>query len=329
MPLHHNAIAGFLEQVRQFAILLAIVFLIRTFGFGFYQVPTGSMETTMLVGDRFLADKFSYLFIKPKNGDIVAFNDPSFPYSPYAIMRIIQEYISIPYIGKWPSNWTKRLIGRPGDEIKGTIENGKPVIYRNGQKLDEPYVNKYPLIGIMKMSEVHVSKVAEKEALELISQRRLDPGDFAQFVAHRMHNYIDWRSYDPSMPYDKQPFHKMYADRILKDREGQPLLKLPDSPNRVAMPTAERERQQNYWNGSDEFYVKLENNQYWVMGDNRQGSKDSRYLGPIDGRLIHGRIFFRIFSIDGDDNWWIIDLLKHPIEFWTRVRWSRFLQSVA
>ena len=26
------------------------------------------------------------------------------------------------------------------------VENGKPVVYRNGENLDEPYINKYPLI---------------------------------------------------------------------------------------------------------------------------------------------------------------------------------------
>ena len=35
-------------------------FIIRTWGFGLYQVPTCSMETTMLVGERFFADKFNH-----------------------------------------------------------------------------------------------------------------------------------------------------------------------------------------------------------------------------------------------------------------------------
>ena len=38
------------------------------------------------------------------------------------------------------------------------------------------------------------------------------------------------------------------------------------------------------------FSVKLGENQYWLMGDNRLNSGDSRLFGPIDGRLIHGRI---------------------------------------
>ena len=58
---------SWLSSITEFLFLLMVVFLIRTFGFGLYQVPTGSMETTMLVGERFFADKFSYNFRKPRS----------------------------------------------------------------------------------------------------------------------------------------------------------------------------------------------------------------------------------------------------------------------
>ena len=80
----------------------------------------------------------------------------------------------------------------------------------------------------------------------------------------------------------------------------------------------------------DIYDVHLGPNQYWMMGDNRQASSDSRDWGPLDANkiLIHGRIIFRIWSIDSDMSWWIVDLLKHPIDFWHRVRWSRFFQII-
>jgi hypothetical protein len=85
----------------------------------------------------------------------------------------------------------------------------------------------------------------------------------------------------------------------------------------------------SYWNGSDEFYVELGQNQYWAMGDNREGSQDSRFWGPLDGKHIHGRILYRIWSIDSRAWLWFFDLIAHPIEFWTRVRWGRFFQRVS
>ena len=79
---------------------------------------------------------------------------------------------------------------------------------------------------------------------------------------------------------------------------------------------------------ADEYEVTLGKDDYWLMGDNRRGSKDSRFFGPVQGRLIHGRILYRIWSSDSDEQWWIIDLIKHPIDFWKRMRWSRFFQRV-
>src|SRR5438128_7914663 len=96
-------------QISEFAFLLLIVFLIRTFGYGLYQVPTGSMETTMLVGERFFADKLTIWFNPPKRGEIIAFNDPRYNYSNNIFANWFQRYM-------WgPENLTKRVIGIPGD----------------------------------------------------------------------------------------------------------------------------------------------------------------------------------------------------------------------
>ena len=122
--------AGFLATMREIAGLLLIVFIIRTVGFGLYQVPTGSMEPTMLVGERFFADKFTVLFRDIKRGDIISFNAPDasqcsmgFQYSDNKLVYLWQHYVY------GPANWTKRVIGIPGDEVKGTIEDGHPVVY--------------------------------------------------------------------------------------------------------------------------------------------------------------------------------------------------------
>ncbi len=275
--------SGFWVQAREFAVLLLIAGLIRTFGFGLYQVPTGSMETTMLVGERFFADKFTIHFSSLKNGDIISFNDPLFEYSKNPLINVFQRYVGVPQGGlSWgPQNWTKRIIGIPGDRVSGVIEDGKPAVYLNGKKLDEPYLNKYPLI-------------------------------YASVMGTQ-------RSYDPSRPFDQQPFYNMDPYEVQKairffERRGRSPIVNPGTPIEGQ--------------GSDVFDIHLGPNQYWVMGDNRLGSLDSRAWGPLDGKLIHGKIIWRIFSVDSDDSWWVFDLLKHPIDFWKRVRWSRCFQSV-
>ena len=270
-------------------VIIPIAFLIRTIGFGLYQVPTGSMETTMLVGERFFADKFTPLFMSIKHDDIISFNDPTFDYSENPLKNLCQMYVY------GPSNWTKRVIGIPGDHIKGVIEDNRPVIYRNEKKLDEPYLNQNPLIATY------------------------DPYRDRQYAL---------KSFVPSIPLDQQPYYIMTQEEIKLGRRkaawmGEPDMRYPGTPNKDLGHFGSR-----LGKTFDEFDVKLGDDEYWAMGDNRQGSSDSRAWGVLKRKLIHGKILLRLYSIDSDESWFVFDLIKHPIDFWRRVRWGRCLQFV-
>lgn len=268
------------RNIETLIVIVPLAFIIRTYFYGLYQVPTGSMETTILVGERFFADKFTPLFLPLKYGDIIAFNDPNFHYSDNYLMELFERYI-------WgPSNWTKRIIGLPGDHVKGVIEDGKPVVYRNGEKLDESYLNKYPLIA----------------------------------VYHN--NCLLHSSYDSEYSYTDQPFYRFNEYEVELGKRWsqaykQDWIRYPQTP-----------ALDHYGRKVDVFDVHLGSHEYWAMGDNRLGSYDSRFWGPLDGKLIHGKIVLRLWSIDSYESWWILDLIKHPIDFWKRVRWNRFFQWV-
>lgn len=283
--------------------LLLLVFLIRTIGFGLYQVPSGSMETTMLVGERFFADKFSYLFITPKHGDIISANQPNYIYSKNLFKRLFEEYV-------WgPANWTKRIIGVPGDLIEGKIEDEHPVIYRNGIKLNEPYLNAYPLLAMWKV----------------------DPSGLMQHTVGRSQDEI-WKqitmySYDPARAYNDQPFYSFDSQKIVLDAAGNPLLQWPGAP--IFPKSGETETSlDRHWDRSDVFKIKLADNEYWCMGDNRLNSSDSRCFGPFKRHSIHGRIRFCIWSHDSDASWFIVELIKNPIKFFKQIRWNRCLKFV-
>ncbi len=101
--------------------LITITFIVQAF-----KIPSGSMLQTLQIGDYLLVNKFLYGLKKPftddyliegkapRAGDVIVFRYPKDP--------------SMDYI--------KRIVGVPGD----TLEMRDKQLYRNGVKVEEPYV---------------------------------------------------------------------------------------------------------------------------------------------------------------------------------------------
>jgi signal peptidase I len=103
----------FREYALSFIIAIGLALFINTYVAQAVIVPTSSMDPAIKVGDRLVLEKLTLKDLK--HGDIVAFNPP---------------------IPNNKDTYIKRLIGLPGD----TIEVKDGALYRNGEKLDEPYV---------------------------------------------------------------------------------------------------------------------------------------------------------------------------------------------
>ncbi len=113
------------EFLASLAGLLATVLFIMTFVFQTFAIPSSSMENTLLIGDHVLVDREQFApptrwagpllpYHDLKRGDIAVFLSPEQP----GLFLV------------------KRIIGIPGDRIHLKDD----VVYRNGEKLDEPYV---------------------------------------------------------------------------------------------------------------------------------------------------------------------------------------------
>lgn len=119
---------------------------LNTFIIANATVPTGSMENTIMVGDRVLGLRFAYWFDKPERGDIVIFNYGKICKSCGAFVEYNDENVcdlcGNTLDGSKTLHYVKRLIGLPGDhiEISGDPLNGATVSV-NGVQLDEPYIN--------------------------------------------------------------------------------------------------------------------------------------------------------------------------------------------
>ena len=119
---------GMIELLDSGLIAFTLVFLlIRPFVVQAFFIPSGSMEPTLLPGDRILVNKFIYRLNSPQRGDIIVFDAPE-----YALVEEFDPKTG--QIVRQQADFVKRLIGLPGDRIK--IEAGVGV-FVNGELLHE------------------------------------------------------------------------------------------------------------------------------------------------------------------------------------------------
>ncbi|MDO4254416.1 MAG: signal peptidase I [Kocuria sp.] len=122
-------------------VVLLISFLLKTFLFRIFFIPSESMENTLQLDDRIGVNVAHSWYGDMQHGDIVVFEDtqewmgPSTP-SPNPVRRTLE------FIGLAPDASTgyliKRVIGVGGDTVACCDADGRVTV--NGTALDEPYV---------------------------------------------------------------------------------------------------------------------------------------------------------------------------------------------
>ena len=242
---------GVVETIKVIVQALLIAVVVRTLFFQPFNIPSGSLIPTLLIGDYLFVSKYSYGYSKhsmpfspdvfsgrifgsePKRGDIAVFKLPS----------------------DGSTDYIKRVIGLPGDKVQ--MVQGRLLI--NGQVVPREPVQKIR------------TRDAFGREVEVPTYKETLPGG----VSH-----------------------------LIIERDGDT----------------------GYYDNTKEHVVPA--GHYFMMGDNRDNSTDSRVgkdeggVGPVPLENFVGRAEVIFFSVEEGDAAW--QFWKWP---WS-VRWSRLLQPV-
>ncbi|TVZ06436.1 signal peptidase I [Trebonia kvetii] len=120
---------------------LVLAFLVKTFAFQAFVIPTGSMQNTLAIGDRVLVNKIVYHLRSIHRGDIVVFDgstswDAGQPRpSQNLFSKAVSEFEGLFGVSADNSVYIKRVIGLPGDHVQCCNAGGQLAV--NGVTLSE------------------------------------------------------------------------------------------------------------------------------------------------------------------------------------------------
>lgn len=248
MSQSRKASGGIAETIKTVVYAVLIAVTVRTVAFEPFNIPSGSMIPSLLIGDYLFVSKYSYGYSRhslpmslglfegrilertPERGDVVVFKLPTDNRTDYI----------------------KRLIGLPGDHIQ--MSHGR--LFINGTMVERKQIEDYV------DRDVHGNLTRGVQYLETL------------------------------------PNGKVHRVQELSGDEG-PM----DNTLEYVVPAGH----------------------YFMMGDNRDNSQDSRFLaqvGYVPAENLVGKAQIIFFSVDGSAALW--EVWKWPMA----IRWSHFLNMV-
>ena len=337
------------------ALLFAVIAasIIRWATFEAFTIPTPSMETTLQVGDFLFVNKLnygprtpmtplqiplthqkiwgtnipSYLnwiklpqyrlpgFSKIERNDVVVFNYP----------RELEKPIDI------KTYYVKRCVALPGDTLE--IENGNIIInsktinssnemqYRfyiiTEQSINPRIFKKYGIWEYNKTQNGYVINTKESIAMKLKNEPFIKDVFIGKIEKNQSiysifpdANKLTWNTdfYGPLTIPKKDMIIKINEDNLI--RYGSTIVDY-EHHNNVSI-----EKNKLYINNEEIKEYKFIQNYYFMMGDNRHNSEDSRFWGFVPEDHVLGEASFIWLSIDKNES------------FFKKIRWNRLFNTI-
>jgi signal peptidase I len=211
------------EYSKSFFPVILAVFVLRSFLFEPFKIPSGSMIPTLQIGDFIVVNKFTYGIRLPVVGQkIIPVNDPQ---RGDVMVFHYPENPAVDYI--------KRVVGVPGD----LVEYRNKRLYINGKE-----------------------------------QEHKPAGDY---------NYVE------------SGLNFVHTNRYDEELGGHPhaIIVNPDMPDIHLEAVANFPGIENCDYRGEGFACRVPTGQYFMLGDNRDNSRDSRYWGFVPDNQIVGKAF--------------------------------------
>jgi signal peptidase I len=286
-----NLIKKFIRLLFILLITFILAILVKVFFFEAFRIPTNSMANTILSGDFIIVNKFIYGFHTP---GILPFTNIKLPRikiisvnNPRRNDVIVFQFPGEQYESRSASDLTlvKRLIGLPGDEV-WIID--KEVIV-NSSPL------RFPKTSIIEREKTHEYGIADEKI-------------FPSGKSWNKDFYGPIKVPKKGMKVEINPNNVGEWETAINREFGKKAVSVEGS---VVMINSKPAREYTFTK-----------NHYFVLGDNRDRSSDSRYWGFVPEDLIIGRAGYIYWSVKSTFDF------SNVAEIFSSIRFDRILRKV-
>lgn len=150
-----SALGALAEFVIIVAVAVGLAFLITNYVVKPYEIPSESMEDTIMPEDRVLSERISYMNSSPQTGDIVTFTDVENP------DRVL----------------IKRVIATAGQQVD--LKDGS--VYVDGTKLEEPYTDEKQSLPLSNERDISYPYTVPEGSIWVMGDNRTNSSDSRYF----------------------------------------------------------------------------------------------------------------------------------------------------